>query len=218
MAGARHAAGPAAIEAYLDDPLDSRLIMSMKCYLAQRSFTETRILGRAWTLEALVALSCAHWLGAARAADGRRAHRGRPPRALRGRDAPTTRCGEAPAARRLRRRPGLPDVRLALEPAARRASLRAGARSRRPPCWWRISAAAPRDFSVLRFDPGPPRRVAALGHAGVGIAGDAFDYRIIDHVVSPRLGKGSNYRVMGRTRCRCRPPGMPASRAGTSCR
>lgn len=54
------------------------------------------------------------------------------------------------------------------------------------------------DFSVLRFDPGPPRRVAALGHAGVGIAGDAFDYRIIDHVVSPLLGKGTTYEVMGR--------------------
>ncbi len=32
----RHAAGPAAIEAYLDDPLDSRLMMSLKSYLAQR--------------------------------------------------------------------------------------------------------------------------------------------------------------------------------------
>ena len=52
------------------------------------------------------------------------------------------------------------------------------------------------DFSVLRFDPGPPRRVTALGHAGVGVAGDAFDYRIIDHVVSPALGKGSSYTVM----------------------
>ena len=39
----RHAAGPAAIEAYLDDPLDSRLIMSMKTYLAQASFTETKV-------------------------------------------------------------------------------------------------------------------------------------------------------------------------------
>jgi hypothetical chaperone protein len=39
--------------------------------------------------------------------------------------------------------------------------------------------------------------VTALGHAGVGIAGDAFDYRIIDHVVSPRLGKGTGYSVMG---------------------
>ena len=52
----RNAAGPRAIETYLDDPFDSRLIMSMKSYLAQRSFTETRIFGRAWTLEGLIAL------------------------------------------------------------------------------------------------------------------------------------------------------------------
>jgi hypothetical chaperone protein len=72
---------------------------------------------------------------------------------------------------------------------------------------------------VLRFDPGAPlgvagaplgvagapggsagasRRVTALGHAGVGLAGDAFDTRIIDQVVSPRLGKGGEYRVMGK--------------------
>jgi hypothetical chaperone protein len=51
-----HAAGPAAIDAYLDDPLESRLIMSLKSYLAQRSFTETRIFGRSWRLEELVAL------------------------------------------------------------------------------------------------------------------------------------------------------------------
>src|SRR5580698_7699244 len=42
----RHAAGPAAIEAYLDNPIDNRLIMSMKTYLAQRSFTQTRVFGR----------------------------------------------------------------------------------------------------------------------------------------------------------------------------
>jgi hypothetical chaperone protein len=53
------------------------------------------------------------------------------------------------------------------------------------------------DFSLLRFDPGPPRRVTALGQAGVGVAGDAFDYRIIDRVVSPLLGKGGSYRVTG---------------------
>src|SRR5262245_14210233 len=59
----REAAGAAAIEAYLEDPLDSRLIMSMKSYLAQRSFTETRIFGRAWTLEALIAGFLRHLLG-----------------------------------------------------------------------------------------------------------------------------------------------------------
>jgi hypothetical chaperone protein len=51
------------------------------------------------------------------------------------------------------------------------------------------------DFSVLRFEPRSNRPVRALGHAGIGIAGDTFDYRIIDRVISPRLGKGSTYRV-----------------------
>jgi hypothetical chaperone protein len=43
---------------------------------------------------------------------------------------------------------------------------------------------------VLRAEP--------LGHAGIGLAGDAFDYRIVDRVVSPRLGKGGRYRSMGK--------------------
>jgi hypothetical chaperone protein len=49
----------------------------------------------------------------------------------------------------------------------------------------------------MRFEPGSNRPVQALGHAGIGIAGDTFDYRIVDHVVSPRLGKGTTYRPGG---------------------
>ena len=56
----RHAAGAEAIDAYLDDPLDSRLIMSMKTYLAQKSFTETRIFGHPFTLERLIGRFLAH--------------------------------------------------------------------------------------------------------------------------------------------------------------
>ena len=53
------------------------------------------------------------------------------------------------------------------------------------------------DFSLLRFEPGAARRVTALATTGVGIAGDSFDFRIIDRVISPLLGKGSTYKVMG---------------------
>jgi len=53
------------------------------------------------------------------------------------------------------------------------------------------------DFSVMRFSrAGGVLKAEPLGHAGVGIAGDAFDYRIVDRVVSPRLGKGASYRSM----------------------
>ncbi|WP_112661617.1 Hsp70 family protein [Microvirga flavescens] len=55
------------------------------------------------------------------------------------------------------------------------------------------------DFSVMRFARGGGAlRAEPLSHTGIGIAGDAFDYRIVDHVVSPRLGKGGNYRSLGK--------------------
>jgi hypothetical chaperone protein len=56
------------------------------------------------------------------------------------------------------------------------------------------------DFSVMRFEQLHGRMTARpLGHSGVGVAGDAFDYRIIDNVVSPRLGKGTSYRSFDKT-------------------
>ena len=55
------------------------------------------------------------------------------------------------------------------------------------------------DYSVIAFEKGAHGlRAKALGHSGVGVAGHRFDYRIIDHVVLPRLGKGTTYRSMGK--------------------
>jgi hypothetical chaperone protein len=51
------------------------------------------------------------------------------------------------------------------------------------------------DFSVMRFEHVAGRLHAEpLSHAGIGIAGDAFDYSIVDRIVSPRLGKGGRFR------------------------
>jgi hypothetical chaperone protein len=51
------------------------------------------------------------------------------------------------------------------------------------------------DFSLVRIAaPGAARRCEPLGHAGVGIAGDRFDFRILDNLVLPLLGKGGAYR------------------------
>jgi hypothetical chaperone protein len=55
------------------------------------------------------------------------------------------------------------------------------------------------DFSIVRFI----RRGNALGyeplaHSGVGIAGDAFDYRILDETVAPAFGKHSQYQSWGK--------------------
>nr|WP_207912276.1 Hsp70 family protein [Parafrankia sp. BMG5.11] len=51
------------------------------------------------------------------------------------------------------------------------------------------------DFSIVRVEePGVRQRCKPLGHAGVGIAGDRFDQRIVDRLVLPLLGKGGRYR------------------------
>ncbi|NWM49725.1 Hsp70 family protein, partial [Escherichia coli] len=42
--------------------------------------------------------------------------------------------------------------------------------------------------------PGAARRCTPLAHAGVGIAGDRFDQRIVEHLILPLLGKGGSYR------------------------
>ena len=191
----RHAAGPAGIEAYLEEPLASRLIMSMKSYLAQRSFTETRIFGRRWTLESLIALFLRELLAPfGPALAGARVVVGRPVRFVGERaedDLGEARLRAAFAAA------GLPAVEVALEPAA--AGQRFAAGIERPSTVLVGDfGGGTSDFSVLRFDPRSPRQVAALGHAGVGLAGDAFDTRIIDQVVSPLLGKGGDYAVMGK--------------------
>jgi hypothetical chaperone protein len=186
----RHAAGPAAIEAYLDDPLESRLMMSLKSYLAQRSFTETRVFERRFTLDGLIGL----FLRAILPAPGQAVIvAGRPVRFAG--DHPDDVLGEA----RLRgayAAAGWNSIQTALEPEA--AGYRF-ARGLTAPATVLIGdfGGGTSDFSVLRFAPGSAHPVRALGHAGIGIAGDTFDYRIMDAVVSPRLGKGTTYRPGG---------------------
>ncbi len=188
-----HAAGPFAVQAYLDDPLESRLIMSMKTYLAQRSFTQTNILGRIFTLEQMVSLFLGRLLadgdnGAAQVVAGR----------------PVRFAGEfaddAHGEERLRAsfaQAGFATIDVALEPEA--AGYRF-ARTLAAPATVLVGdfGGGTSDFSVMRFDPAGAARVTPLGYAGIGIAGDTFDYRIIDNVVSPLLGKGDTYNVMGK--------------------
>jgi hypothetical chaperone protein len=49
------------------------------------------------------------------------------------------------------------------------------------------------DFSLLRVG---PRERSILGTEGVALAGDAFDSRMVLHLVSPMLGRGSEYRSL----------------------
>ena len=185
-----HAAGQAAIGDFLEDPLDSRLIMSMKTYLAQRSFSETRIFGHRFTLEGLIGCFLRSLL--ANLPPVRSVVVGRPVRF----------AGEftddALGSERLRgayAEAGVPEINLVLEPQAAGTRF---ARTLTEPATVLIGdfGGGTSDFSVMHFD--PRGQATPLGHAGVGIAGDAFDYRIIDRAIAPLLGKGDSYRVMGK--------------------
>ncbi len=190
--GLRHAAGPAAIEAWLAAAADCRLVMSMKSYLAQASFSETRIFGRRHTLEDIIALLLRALLEASGVDPaGARITAGRPVRFV------GERADDALGARRLTAafaEAGMKDITLALEPEA------AGwhfARSLDTDATVLVGdfGGGTSDFSVLRYVKG--RGVVSLGHAGIGIAGDTFDARIMEHIVAPRLGKGSTYAPAG---------------------
>jgi hypothetical chaperone protein len=55
------------------------------------------------------------------------------------------------------------------------------------------------DFSVVKFSVGSfGLDYKPLAHTGVGVAGDAFDFRIIDRVVARAFGKGTEFMSWGK--------------------
>ena len=56
------------------------------------------------------------------------------------------------------------------------------------------------DFSLIHVGPSVRRRGRKasdiLGNAGIGLAGDAFDAKIVRHLVSPALGEGTQIRSL----------------------
>src|SRR5439155_23454578 len=54
------------------------------------------------------------------------------------------------------------------------------------------------DFSILRVGPAAvhDRSRRILGTEGVALAGDAFDSRVVHNLISPKLGRGSEYRSL----------------------
>ena len=58
------------------------------------------------------------------------------------------------------------------------------------------------DFTLINLGPnraaGSDRHKDVIGSSGVGIAGDAFDGKLVRHVVAPKLGLGSFYHSLGK--------------------
>lgn len=189
--------GPFAIDQFLQGLTGHRFIQSFKSFAASASFEETRIFRERFRFEDLLATFIRTLLRHAERAPDLAASRvviGRPVRFA------GTRPDEALALRRYRAafaRVGAADAHYVYEPVGA-AFFYARVLERDATVLVADLGGGTSDFSVMRF----ARRngvieAQPLGHAGVGVAGDTFDYRIIDHVVSPRLGKGGHYRAMG---------------------
>lgn len=192
------AAGPWAIDAYVEDPAETRFIQSFKSFAAQESFTETQILGRRYRFEDLLStflLKVRDYAGRELGAIPERVIIGRP----------VTFAGGAPNERlALERyeiafhRMGVKEVLYAYEPVGA-AFFFARELSQDATVLVGDFGGGTSDFSIIRFERhGGEMQAIPLGRAGVGVAGDAFDYRIIDNLVSPELGKGSSYESFGK--------------------
>ncbi|MDB5107950.1 MAG: putative heat shock protein YegD [Candidatus Binatus sp.] len=193
------AVGNDAIRRYLAAGGNGRLVQSLKSFLADRSFDSTDIMGETYTLGDLIAPILTSLRDAAIAQFGEL-----PPRIVVGRPVHFAAAGnadEALARSRLDiavRRAGWSEVAFEYEPvaAAYDYALRI---TRDETVLIADFGGGTSDFSVLRLKPrGAARHGAAryeiLGNDGVGIAGDAFDGRMMRHVVAPALGRGSKYR------------------------
>ncbi|WP_421695536.1 Hsp70 family protein [Aestuariivirga sp.] len=188
-------AGPWAIQDFTEQPEETRFLQSFKSFAASASFTDTAVFTTRYRFEGLMASYL-----------GRLKEHGaieRFPRRLAiGR--PVTFAGQSPDDALAQRRYaaalsslGFEQVTYVLEPVAA-AHFYAQRLTRDAVILVADLGGGTSDFSVLRFRAGGGS-AEALSHTGIGVAGDNFDFRIIDHVVSPRLGKNASYVSWGKT-------------------
>lgn len=192
-------AGPWAIEAYVEDPLETRFIQSFKSFAASANFTETQILGRRYVFEDMLSaflLKLREHAGPDLAALPKQVIVGRP----------VTFAGASPdedlALKRYEAafaRLGFEDILYAYEPVGAAFFFARGLTEDATVLVGDFGGGTS-DFSIIRFSRQDGEiQSTPLGRSGVGVAGDAFDYRIIDNLVSPALGKGSTYSSFGKT-------------------
>jgi len=188
--GGKLTAGAPAIARYLETEGDGRLVQSIKSHLASATFTRTSVLGRRWALDDMVAAYLRQIRAASPIDLGTRAVIGRPVRYW----GAETAEDDNRAVERMRAalaKAGFDEVVFELEPVG--AAARYAARLDHDEL---IVVAdfggGTTDFSVIRVGRGAAQ---VLASGGIGVSGDAFDARVIDAVVAPALGRGSQYVV-----------------------
>ena len=193
--GTLSSTGPAAIARYLAAQAEGlppgRLIQSLKSYLPVQSLTTTEVFGRPYTLEDLISRILSDLRLRAEAHWGHPIHTatvGRPVRFV-GAETPED---EAFALTRLRAaftRAGFEHITFELEPLAAAAAYQATI-TRPETILIGDFGGGTSDFSLLHVGPGSntARNREVLATSGLPFAGDAFDARLVRHLVAPALG------------------------------
>ena len=195
--------GPTAIEHYLQADEKGRLIQSLKSHLSSRLLTGTEVFGRRVRLEELISRVVGDLRQHAEKQFGcpiRTATVGRPVRFV-GADSDGD---DAFAVERLReafKQAGFEHVHFELEPIAA-AYAYESTLDHDELIFIGDFGGGTSDFSLIRVGPSIRRRGRTpddlLGNSGVGLAGDAFDARIVRKLVSPSLGSNSDARSMNK--------------------
>jgi hypothetical chaperone protein len=189
-------AGPEGIERYLEAEDKGRLVQSLKSFLSSRNLQTTEIFGRRFQLEELVAyvirsirLAAEKQFGVAITS----AVVGRPVRFV----GAETDADDDFALNRLRialEKAGFERVEFEFEPVAA-AFYYESTLDHDEQILIGDFGGGTSDFSLLRVGPSARKtrhgKRAVLGNEGLPLAGDAFDAKIVRHLVSPALGAGS---------------------------
>jgi len=193
--------GPEAIERYLAAETKGRLIQSLKSFLSSRTLQSTDVFGRRLTLEDLIARILRDLREKAEFQFGltiKSAVFGRPVRFV-GAEAEAENVYAESRLKKACHLAGYEAVEFEMEPIAA-AHYYESTLDHDELILIGDFGGGTSDFSLVRVGPGIRERGRSaadlLGNAGVGIAGDSFDAKIIKHLVSPALGAGTNIRSM----------------------
>jgi len=190
--GVSHEAGPWAIAEYLEWPQDSRFIQSFKSVAASPAFEHATVFNKRYRFEDLGGMFLARLRARAKGLETL------PERIVIGR--PVAYAGSRPDETLARYRYNAmfrdfgTELHYVYEPLG--AAFSYAARIDEPATVLVADfGGGTSDFSIVRIaEPGAARRCVPLGSAGIGIAGDRFDYAIVDKLILPLLGKGGSYR------------------------
>ncbi|MCM2395275.1 Hsp70 family protein [Rhizobium sp. S95] len=191
-------AGQAAIRQFIDNPGECRFLQSIKTFAASALFQGTIVHARRFQFEDLMEVflrRLENYAGDGWPSDAKRIVAGRPVHFAGSNPDPQlamTRYNEALS------RFGFPEVHYVYEPVAAAFYF---ARNLKKDATVLVAdfGGGTTDYSLIRFQTNAGRVSATpVGHSGVGLAGDQFDARIIEHLVAPEIGKGSQFKSFGK--------------------